>query len=131
MGIGTTCFPELTSRVFIVNAPWAAVKGFNLVAPLLPPATRDKIFMKGSKDFLPELLQLVDADQLPSWLGGTGSDLGCVVTLQFCRMYGAQRSNYQFCRGKDALTLGSGIARAESVPEGFGTSLPVRCSSHT
>ena len=29
--MGTANFPELTDKVFIVNAPWAAVKGWNLV----------------------------------------------------------------------------------------------------
>jgi hypothetical protein len=28
MGIGTAVFPELTSKVFLINAPWAAVKGW-------------------------------------------------------------------------------------------------------
>ena len=35
----------------------AAVKGFNLVSPFLPPETREKITMLGSGDFLPELLE--------------------------------------------------------------------------
>ena len=47
--------PHLTCTY--VQLDRAAVKGFNLVSPFLPPETREKITMLGSGDFLPELLE--------------------------------------------------------------------------
>lgn len=55
--------------MFIVNAPmlftgvWAVVKGF------LDQRTRDKIKILGGK-YQKELLELVDPDNLPDFLGG-------------------------------------------------------------
>ena len=40
VAMGTANFPELTDKVFIVNAPWAAVKGWNLISPMLPPVRK-------------------------------------------------------------------------------------------
>ena len=37
------------------NAPWFAVKGWNLIKPLLPLATQAKVNILGSGDFLPVL----------------------------------------------------------------------------
>ena len=51
----TTNFAELCYKVFVVNAPWYAVKGWNLVKPLLPPATQAKVSILGEGDFLPML----------------------------------------------------------------------------
>lgn len=45
-------------------AAWAGV------SPLLPPHTRRKIQILG-RDFLPTVLEQVDASQLPGFLGGT------------------------------------------------------------
>jgi hypothetical protein len=56
--------------MFIVNAPmlftgvWAVVKGF------LDERTRQKIKICGSK-YQKELLEVVDVDNLPDFLGGT------------------------------------------------------------
>lgn len=55
--------------MFIVNAPmlftgvWAVVKGF------IDEKTRAKITIKGGK--YPELLEVVEPDNLPDFLGGT------------------------------------------------------------
>eukprot|EP01046_Picozoa_sp_COSAG06_P020798 COSAG06_NODE_1538_length_9150_cov_102.886200_4_plen_94_part_00 len=43
VAMGTANFPELTDKVFIVNAPWAAVKGWNLISPMLPPVRAQTI----------------------------------------------------------------------------------------
>lgn len=57
-------------QCFIVNSPfiftgiWAIVKGF------LDEKTRNKISIKGGK-FEKEILELVDAENLPHFLGGT------------------------------------------------------------
>jgi hypothetical protein len=44
VAMGTANFPELTDKVFIVNAPWAAVKGWNLISPMLPPVRKRDFF---------------------------------------------------------------------------------------
>jgi hypothetical protein len=49
---------------------WFAVKGWNLIKPLLPPATQAKVQILGAGDFLPLLDEYVERDQLPSFLGG-------------------------------------------------------------
>ena len=72
----TANFAELCGKVFVVNAPWYAVKGWNLIKPLLPPATQDKVAILGDGDFLPLLDEFVDRDQLPNFLGGGGDDSG-------------------------------------------------------
>ena len=72
----TTNFAELCYKVFVVNAPWYAVKGWNLIKPLLPPATQAKVSILGEGDFLPMLDEYVERDQLPCFLGGEGDDSG-------------------------------------------------------
>ena len=67
--IGPPNYPEVTSRVYIVNAPVLFSAMWNIISPLLPAHTRTKVKIYAS-DFLPHLLQDVDADQLPDFLGG-------------------------------------------------------------
>jgi hypothetical protein len=108
-GMGTSNFPELAEKVFIVNAPWAAVKGFNLVKPMLPKATQAKIQISGEDaSGIPALQELVDLDQLPSWLGGTGSERGAHTIPEGL--------------GIDMALLG--VSAAGSIPKGLGGTLP-------
>ena len=72
----TANFAELCYKVFVVNAPWYAVKGWNLIKPLLPSATQAKVNILGDGDFLSMLDEYVDRDQLPSFLGGGGDETG-------------------------------------------------------
>ncbi len=68
--IGSDYYPEIMGNLFVVDAPylfsgiWAVVKGF------LDERTRNKIKIQGS-GYQKVLLEMVDADQLPSILGGT------------------------------------------------------------
>lgn len=70
--IGQDYYPEIMGQMFIVNAPmlftgvWVIVKGF------LDERTRKKITIIGSK-YQKDLLQLVEADNLPDFLGGNCS----------------------------------------------------------
>lgn len=63
-------YPEILGRMFIVNAPmlfsgaWSTIKGF------VDEKTRNKISIVGSK-FAPQLLECIDAANLPTFLGGT------------------------------------------------------------
>ena len=67
--IGQDYYPEIMGNMFIVNAPmlftgvWSIVKGF------LDQRTRDKIKIMGGK-FQKEILEMVDAENLPEFLGG-------------------------------------------------------------
>jgi hypothetical protein len=73
-------YPEILGAMYLVNANflfrgvWAVVKGF------LDEKTRKKITILG-KDFEPTLLGLVDAQNLPSFLGGT---CDCCTTTGNC-----------------------------------------------
>jgi hypothetical protein len=80
--IGQDYYPEIMGQCYIVNAPmiftgvWAIVKGF------LDEKTRNKISIKGGK-FEKELLELVEPENLPDFLGGKCKceDLGgCMIS---------------------------------------------------
>lgn len=67
--VGSDYYPEIMGSTFIVNAPmfftgvWAIVKGF------LDEKTRKKITIKGGS-YKSDLLEIVDAENLPDFLGG-------------------------------------------------------------
>ena len=65
-------YPELMGKLIIVNAPWVFKSAWSFVKPMLDAKTVSKISIYGSdKDaFSQALLELVDADQLPSLYGG-------------------------------------------------------------
>ena len=70
---------------------------------MLPPDTRDKVHILGSGAFLPKLLEYCDISQLPSFLGGGGSEIGGVDVRP----------------GDSAM----GVRPANTVPEGAGARL--------
>lgn len=67
--VGQDYYPEIMGQMFIVNAPmlftgvWAIIKGF------IDEKTRNKIKILGSK-YQKDLLECVDPDNLPDFLGG-------------------------------------------------------------
>lgn len=67
--VGSDYYPEIMGQMFIVNAPmlftgvWAVVKGF------IDEKTRKKITILGGK-YQKDLLELVDENSLPDFLGG-------------------------------------------------------------
>ena len=73
--IGTSYYPELMRRVYIINAPWAFSAVWKLVAPFLPEQTRKKISIS-SGGLPPKLLAEIDASQLPAVLGGSNEVSG-------------------------------------------------------
>ena len=46
--MGTSYYPEIMKKVWIVNVPWAFAAAWNLVAPMLPEQTRKKVAILGS-----------------------------------------------------------------------------------
>lgn len=73
--VGSDYYPEIMGQTFIVNAPmlfsgvWAVVKGF------LDEKTRKKIAIKGGS-YQKDLLEVVDAENLPDFLGGKCTQFG-------------------------------------------------------
>jgi len=67
--VGSDYYPEIMGNTLIINTPmvfrgiWKVAKGF------LDERTRKKIQVKGS-DYLPTLLEFVEEDKLPTFLGG-------------------------------------------------------------
>lgn len=68
--IGQNYYPEMLGKMFLINTStifkivWALVKGF------MDKKTRDKMIMLGS-DYRSTLLEYVDKENLPTFLGGT------------------------------------------------------------
>ncbi|OII76104.1 CRAL TRIO domain-containing protein [Cryptosporidium andersoni] len=66
-------YPELLGQMFIVNAPSIFTVIWNFVKSLLDEKTVKKISVYSSKDnWKKKLLEYVDENQLPEFLGGTG-----------------------------------------------------------
>lgn len=80
--IGQNYYPEMLGTMFLINsgfffsAVWSIVKGF------IDEKTRNKINIE-KKSYAKKLLELVDADNLPSFLGGKCTcshiDGGCLL----------------------------------------------------
>ena len=65
-------YPEIVGKLLIINAPmvftgiWAFIKGF------LDERLKNKITLLG-KNYMPTLLEYIDLDQIPEYLGGTNT----------------------------------------------------------
>jgi hypothetical protein len=80
--IGQNYYPEMLGNMFLVNtsfffsAVWSIVKGF------IDVKTRSKIYLLDKESSTKKLLDFVDADNLPSFLGGNCTcshiDGGCL-----------------------------------------------------
>ena len=60
--------------LFIINAPMVFSTMWSLIKPLVDPRTQNKIHIWRS-NYLKELKQYIDVDQIPSSFGGTGGEL--------------------------------------------------------
>ena len=66
-------------QVLIVNAPAVFSAAWALVSPLLPARTRAKVSILGASASAPALLDLIDATELPAFLGGKRDEAGTMV----------------------------------------------------
>ena len=66
------CYPERVNKLLVVNLSPLFDIGYKLFKPFIPEATRQKlVVMKNMRD----LLNFVDADQLPVVFGGTRGEV--------------------------------------------------------
>eukprot|EP01006_Ploeotia_vitrea_P011780 TRINITY_DN31290_c0_g1_i1.p1 TRINITY_DN31290_c0_g1~~TRINITY_DN31290_c0_g1_i1.p1 ORF type:complete len:423 (-),score=209.23 TRINITY_DN31290_c0_g1_i1:61-1155(-) len=77
-------YPEMLGNLYIINAPWIFSSVWRVVSAWLNPATIEKINILGS-NYMEVLLEHIDADSLPDYLGGTCTDCkehgGCCPLL--------------------------------------------------
>jgi len=65
------CYPERQGLIFIVNVPSMFYGIWRLVSPFIRPVTRKKIKLVPAANVKEELLQVIDAENLPVEYGGT------------------------------------------------------------
>jgi hypothetical protein len=71
-------YPEILGNMFIVNTPLLFSGAYAMIKPWLDKRTKDKISTHGKK-FHSKLFELVDPDDLPSFLGGNcNCEQGCL-----------------------------------------------------
>ncbi|KDN40101.1 CRAL/TRIO domain-containing protein [Tilletiaria anomala UBC 951] len=68
-------FPELSGRVQIINAPWVFATIFGYIKGWLPPATREKVDIKGA-DYRETLLEFIREEDLPKSMFGKCTCVG-------------------------------------------------------
>jgi len=81
--IGTDYYPETLGTMFIINVPLVFYGVWNVVKYFLDEQTRQKIKIFGSK-YRKELLEYVDEENLPDFLGGkcTTANYGDYLTKE-------------------------------------------------
>ncbi len=67
---GSDYFPESLKVSYVINTPMTFTAIYGLVKHFFEEDTRKKIVILGS-DYVPALLNAIDADQLPHFYGGT------------------------------------------------------------
>ncbi|KNC76923.1 hypothetical protein SARC_10602, partial [Sphaeroforma arctica JP610] len=66
--IGSSCLPEITKRLFVINTPYAVRGVYNFCKGFLDERTLDKVRFLNS-DF-PKLMKFIPASELPEIYGG-------------------------------------------------------------
>lgn len=68
-GVGSDYYPEIMGNMFVVNAPYMFSGCWSMIKTFLDERTRAKIKIM-SNGWKPVLLEYVDAEVLPDFLGG-------------------------------------------------------------
>jgi len=78
-------YPEMLHSIVLINAPLVFTAIWAVLQPLIPERTKTKIVVLGT-DFLPALLERIDASQIPASIGGLAEvdmpRVGCVPADQ-------------------------------------------------
>jgi len=64
-------YPEFLGDLILVNAPWVFTAIWAAISPLLGQRTQRKVQVFGDTGYQQRLLDLIDAANLPTFLGGT------------------------------------------------------------
>ncbi|CAL1269125.1 unnamed protein product [Larinioides sclopetarius] len=67
-------YPELLKCAFVINAPFYFLWGFNVLKQVLPDTVLEKVQIYGTDGWREQLLEQIDADVLPAFLGGNKRD---------------------------------------------------------
>ena len=70
LDIDQNYFPERLHKLIIINCPWYFPALYAIFKPFIDARTSEKFMILG-KDFLPSVLEHIDADQIPVEYGGT------------------------------------------------------------
>ncbi|KAJ3197532.1 hypothetical protein HK101_002835 [Irineochytrium annulatum] len=63
-------YPEMLGKMFVINAPMLFSGVYSVCKPMLDEVTVNKIYIMGS-NYKSQLLEFIDADCLPEYMGGT------------------------------------------------------------
>lgn len=81
--IDTEHYPERMWKLLILNAPSSVYYFFKMVSWFLPKKQSEAVkIYSGREQWVPELLALIDADQLPPEYGGSGPSLGAQLPVK-------------------------------------------------
>jgi len=95
MSLDSKVWPESLKKLLIVNAPWIFQKAWSLVKGILHPCTQQKISIIGSnkKKLLEILTEIIDIENIPSFLGGQNEqELSGVCGKAFKSIYECKAS---------------------------------------
>jgi len=75
IGLDQNNYPEMLNHMFIINAPSMFTMAWRILKTFVDPNTARKVHIhgRGTANYLPALLEYVDLDKLPTFLGGTYS----------------------------------------------------------
>lgn len=69
--IGSNQYPFTMGAIYVINAPFFFRIIWTFLSPLLPKRVKDVIYILGNREeYLPLLHEVIDEDNLPSFLGG-------------------------------------------------------------
>lgn len=103
--IDSVCFPETMSKMLIVNSPMFFTATWSLIKGWLDPRTTGKIEVLSAKQTTNRLLELVEADQLPSDYGGTATETDKTIMQDFGGDLNRMTTKMLYLRGSGSETV--------------------------